>query len=238
MSRIANFALVVLMALVVASCGGSPIRSSNQTAPEYARANFMHHSLDQLCDVLTWKKGQPACRTAEDRNGKWRNFCSKVAAAGRIELRRRGKPVTYCNNQAVASRSEIQNGGSRSSGRRPDPSSMLACEQYSQLVYNHIMGNRTPPPMKQVVVINQRRPTEYEGEITSCGMFSCTVELRETYRSRWNRKIQETGDSLGQSAYNAGYAIGQAMARSSLRKKAEKQKEEKYQECLRSAGYR
>jgi hypothetical protein len=119
-----------------------------------------------------------------------------------------------------------------------DPSSLLACEQYSQLVYNHIMGNRTPPTLRQVVVINQRRPTEYEGEITGCGMFSCTVELRETYRSRWNRQFQQTSDNLGQSVEELGYAIGQAAARSSLRKKAEKQKEAKFQECARAATSR
>ena len=120
----------------------------------------------------------------------------------------------------------------------PDPSTMLACEQYSQLVYNHIIGNRTPPPMRQVVVINQRRPTEYEGEITGCGMFSCTVQLRETYRSRWNRQFRQTSDNLGQSLENLGYMIGSASARAKLRRNAENQKEAKYKECLRSAGYR
>ena len=118
-----------------------------------------------------------------------------------------------------------------------DPSTMLACEQYSQLVYNHIIGNRTPPPMRQVVVINQRRPTEYEGEITGCGMFSCTVQLRETYRSRWNRQFRQTSDNLGQSLENLGYMIGSASAGAELRRNAENQKEAKYEECLRSAGY-
>ena len=167
-------------------------------------------------------------RVRVDCDGELLDYCER--------LRAQGVSSSDCSASDRA-RPETANAKARSKAQSR-ANSMLACEQYSQLVYNHIMGNLTPPPMKQVVVINQRRPTEYEGEITSCGMFSCTVELRETYRSRWNRKIQETGDSLGQSAYNAGYAIGQAMARSSLRKKAEKQKEEKYQECLRSAGYR
>ena len=118
-----------------------------------------------------------------------------------------------------------------------DPQSMLACEQYSQLVYNHIMGNRNPPPMRQVLVINQRKPTEYKGEVTSCGMFSCTVRLRETYRSSWNRQIQQTSDNLGQRFYDLGVAIRQAAARADLSRKAEKQKQAKYQECLNAAGY-
>ena len=100
------------------------------------------------------------------------------------------------------------------------------------------MRNRTTPPLRQVVVINQRRPTEYEGEITGCGMFSCTVELRENYRSRRNRQLQQTSDNLGQSVEELGYAIGRAAARSSLRKKAEKLKEAKFQECARAATSR
>ena len=91
--------------------------------------------------------------------------------------------------------------------------------------------------MQQVVVVNQRAPTEYEGEITGCGMFSCEVELRETYRSKWNRQFQEASDNLGQNAYNAGYALGQALARGDRVRKAKKEKAAKYTQCLYSAGY-
>ena len=151
-------------------------------------------------------------------------------------LRANGKTSGYCSAQASSPPTAETSVSYK--GYLPDPSTMLACEQYSQLVYNHIVGNRTPPPMRQVVVINQRRPTEYEGEITGCGMFSCTVQLRETYRSRWNRQFRQTSDNLGQSLENLGYLIGSASARAKLRRNAENQKEAKYKECLRTAGYR
>lgn len=122
-------------------------------------------------------------------------------------------------------------------GNQPDPQTLLACEQYSQLVAGYLMSNQTPPPMQQVVVIQPTVATEYEGEITSCGFSTCKVALRETNWSRLNREMQKTGDTLSQNAYNAGYAIGQAISRSVQQAEANKAKKQKYGECLQAAGY-
>lgn len=218
--------IVLLLLTSIVGCAGSPAASRGMTARQFADANLSDMSLERLCKAK--KKG---CGMNRGEDPKYRSYCMMRKQAFIVELGKRNKSASYCGGGVEKNYLVWKD------GKRPDPTTMTTCEQYSQLVYNHIMGNQTPPPMRDVVVVKQRQPTEYEGKITGCGMFSCTVELRETYRSKWSRQIQQTSDNLGQSYYEAGYAIGQALARSSLANKAEKEKEAKYTSCLRSAGY-
>ena len=200
------------------------LSAQGMSSSECPSANYTPRKADKKITTAV-----PAQKiTKQTQSGELLDYCER--------LRAQGVSSSDCSASDRV-RLETANAKARSKAQSR-ATSILACEQYSQLVYNHIMGNRTPPPMRQVVVINQRRPTEYEGEITGCGMFSCTVELRETYRSRWNRQFRQTSDNLGQSLENLGYMIGSASARAKLRRNAENQKEAKYKECLRTAGYR
>lgn len=121
--------------------------------------------------------------------------------------------------------------------KRPNPQTLLACAEYARVSASYSTQGYEAPPMNQVVVMAPTSPTEYEGEITSCGITSCTVELRETRRSAMSRQFRETTNSMSQDYYQAGYAIGAAIRRSNERAKLEAAVEKANNECLASAGY-
>ncbi len=119
--------------------------------------------------------------------------------------------------------------------KEPPAATMEACMGYATIAAAAIRTGVQPPPLRQTVVIQS--PTEYEGEITSCSFSSCTVELKETRSSSFNRQMAQSNAQMADAAYNAGAAIGAAIAQAAQNARAEREKEVRYAECLAEAGY-
>lgn len=122
-------------------------------------------------------------------------------------------------------------------GRKPKAETLRACAEYGQIASSYTVQGYSAPPVNQVVEIKPARPTEYEGEITSCGISTCNVVLRETRRSALNRQITDTSNNLSKGAYEAGYAIGAAIRANKKRRQEEEAREVATNECLLMAGY-